>query len=1113
MRERHTKRRKKWGLLRRVAAMSLAMVLCLSAIHVVHPEKVEAQAAENISIVYIQTSVDTNLWKIVGAVVHESLKDSLGGPGARYDHADTSEARRGIGSLSTIADPLEFLNSLTPEYQAAALVSYSAPILVFPNGTIKDGLASSGITTLKAATNEDEATAIEINNTLTNDLNEAFLICNGGSYTPTGSDEDQSTQYRNDLVVFLTAVGQAYSTGTTVTYAGQGGTTATISKGAGDGTVVVTVNGEAKTFTYQMEKKVSSGNTGATFINWDFIVAEAFANYWVGDESLQVTPGNLYESAPSSFESILVDLFQTLVNWIKSALGLWNIDDLVFNFGNRQAPTYVNGLFPSSWESVIWVLFFIMEVLAFIILAIVLVSNIIRKAMSTINPVMRVSLMDQAKDLIVVAFILGCLPLIIQLLTNLSATLTGVFGAAMGGDGMFDERFSNLSHMAGGLGGVIMQILYLAITISFNVMYAIRSYLLAALIIMSPLCVIFYAVGDDNKKGLCKMWLSEFLSNIFVQPIHAFILAVVLLLPGSSRPIEGLVTLYCVMPLAGIIQRIFFGSAGGSVLGIAPNGIRAARNNFNAAKRDAGLTVAAVGGAAHFLSKVGPGKNKSSGESDSGAGGENGGDSGGGRSPNNGGESAGSEAFGTRLNGMASRMSGQSGDKVYASKQPTPREQFRDEIGKTGIAPSVGVVNKAPTEAPDGLDSSKPTSGEAAFRAKQGIGSSDGVVPASGQASKVTPPINQAGKVTQSLGQTDKAGVGPDTLTGGRSGSGQPVIPERVSWHFAKKEAALQPTGRPSNAGEGRPITANDLSQTPEGEPLYGLGQMEDGTKPLDPMSQDQEGVTIPWTGQGSDLSDVLRSVRQPDGSIQYQASRQDMKDIGFATYDGTQTGAAYTTTDTGYRGITPDGRMRVAPTAGSIYSPSDAKNLGQMARVFERGTDAQKDLLRRAGYEYVAPEMRGQTPTGRFAVHTNQNFDKAMGYQFRGSNQDKTLSLHRQSGASGEMRRTPDVGRMMDQDAYLRYTDTAIGYTAAGIRLGNNDTSRSISTIPLSKEAQRSDGSYQISAEALRDQGISVSKTEDGRSAVTYQAGILGKDQDGATVYDQGQSMMPCSK
>lgn len=1082
------KHKKRGSWLRRLAAMSLAMVLSVSAIHVVQPGRVEAQAG-NGSVVYIQTSVDTELWKIISAVVHESVKDRQWLWGTKYAFEDTSEARRGEATADAINHPLDALNALTPGYTTSGYdVNKSAgSILTFPHTyitTTTNALFTGLFEGIKSATNADEENAIEISNTLTNDLNEAFLICNGGAYVPAGEDQDQVVHYRDDMSAFLSKVTSAYDGATTVTYTGQGGTVATITKGpatADVGTVNITVNGETKNYTCVMKKQVSSGEYGVSTISWLNLAYEAFANAWIGDESLRVTPDNLYASAPSSFESILVDLFQGLVNWIKSALGLWNIDDLVFNFGNRSEPTYVNGLFPKSWEPTVWALFFVFEVAAFLVLAIILVTNIIRKAMSTVNPIMRVSLMDQVKDLLIVAFVLGSLPLVIQLITNLSATITGVFGDLLE-DNQFDERFNSLAQTSGSLGGVIMQILYLAITISFNVMYAIRAYLLAALIAASPLFVVLYAIGDDNKKMLCKAWISEFLSNIFIQPIHAFILTVVLFLPGSTRPIEALVTLYCVMPLAGIIQRMFFGMAGSATLGTAQRGISAARSNFHAFRRDAGLAAGTVLGAAHILGSRGKRNNASSsessgsgetasGESGAGAGGGNGGGGG------DGGGGVGSNALFARSTGTMGRKTGAGGDQTYASQGKTPREQLGDTIKSNGIIPSTGVA----AVTAGGLAGS---AGGPQAKTKPGI-----PVPGAGTTDKAQPPIGDHHIIDKEKGPA---------LT--------PAPGARI-WEVPPAAGADVP------GKTGGPIPVPDLDTKPAPD---APGLEPDIPQPVKPI----------FAGGGSDLSEVLRSVQQPDGSTLYQTSRQDMRDIGFATYNGSHTGASYMTTDTGYRGIGPDGQMRVSRTASGAYTAADARNLGQMAQIFAHGTEAQKSVLRRAGYDFVAPEMRGQAPTGRFQVQTNKNFGRAMGYHFTGSERNNSLQLNRQPGATGEMRRTPDVGQMMNRDSYLRqsepksethsdgsttYSPGVSGYTSTGIRLGNNDMSHSVSTIPLSKEAQQSDGSYQVSAEALRDQGISMSKTDDGRSAITYQAGILGKDQDGATVYqDQHPSMMP---
>lgn len=975
-----------WKYLRSVTAMALAMVLCLSAVHMVAPASTEAEAASTVKLVQIQTTVDPSAWQIVSGVIHEKTSNiehgdiDLGWAAGLETRRLGSEKMRALEEAGdSLGAATSYLAALSPEDDTTDHKndSYYA-ILTFPNeGTML---------TLTSYTAEDEINAINCNNTLVYDLNNAFSFSNGGFYVPlTGTDVNSKLVcYKNDMVKFLEKVEavRGKDSNLVTTYTASNGTQATLyGTGTGD-TVSIKVGEAVQTFTFQWAKGYSNG---LQKINWAHIALEAFNNYWIDVDELRVTPENVHtDGEPTDFEKLLINLFNSLANQIKSMLGLWDIDHLVFNFGGRKAPVYAGGIYPASWEKTVWTLFFVAEIASFLMLAIALLTNVLRKLMSTVNPILRTSLMDQAQNLLVVAFALGMLPLLIQLVVNTSSTITGIMGDAIM-EGTFNDRFKLLSGQSGALGGIIMQFLYLAITISFNVLYIIRSYMVAMLIIISPIFVMFFAMGD-NKKMLGKLWLSELLSNIFIQPIHAFVLGTVLLLPASFRPVEALVMLYCVLPISNVIRSLFFGNAGASPLRTAQAGIKAFRGNTQTAFKTTGAAVGAVAGLGEKLfstGKSGKSGSKSEGQSDK--------------------SNAGSGEAKTGDPAIPSSMvhrngtQGTGGPPVYASQGKTPKEQMADNIKTTGQIPSMGM---------DAPGDGGPADGQ--FNGKDVFG-----------------------------------GAIAGAAVGGVIGEGM-------------------------DSGE-----------------HYAVSR-----------------------GAGSDMSGVIRSMPKEDGTAQYQVTRNDMRDAGFDSFQAKFGGGSkFVTTDTGYRGTSADGEHSVLNTGRSAYSEVDAKNYADMAQVFAHGTDAQKQALRQAGFDFVGAEMKGDTPTGRFTVHTNKNFQSTMGYQPT-ARKDGGLNIQRASDATGEMPRTPDVERIINPEAYKRFGDGGkVGYTATGMAL-KTDAPQNPTTMPISQGVSQKDGSYEIPAAAIQEMGMTVSPTESGHVAVTYDAGIMGQDDDGATVYDTESPM-----
>lgn len=213
-------------------------------------------------------------------------------------------------------------------------------------------------------------------------------------------------------------------------------------------------------------------------------------------------------------------------------------------------------------------------------------------------------------------------------------------------------------------------------------------------------------------------------------------------------------------------------------------------------------------------------------------------------------------------------------------------------------------------------------------------------------------------------------------------------------------------------------------------------------------------------------------------------------------------------TTDTGFRGFNADGSHRIA-TGKSVYSAADAKNYADMAKVFESGTEAQKDVLRRAGYDFVGAETKGGTPTGRFTVSTNKNFKNAMGYDMS-ARKDGGMDISTAQGTPDSMPRTPDVGTMLSPQSYQRtMEDGRVGYTATGMNLQQEEGLQAPSVMPVSEGIQQPDGGYEIPMSAMENAGIIVAPAENGGVAMTYDAGIMGYDSDGAAVYAPESAMV----
>lgn len=337
--------------------------------------------------------------------------------------------------------------------------------------------------------------------------------------------------------------------------------------------------------------KPSNPADDTTYITWGTIFYEALVNSTLDKDA--VTADTVYNSTVQGLlEGAVTDLFSALLNGIRSLLGLWDLDQLIFNRGSRGSTGFVAGIFPSSWESFIWTFFLVTEILSFAIIMMAIAKHIMQRAAATVNPAIRANLMEQIKDMAVGIILLILLPALIVGLIQISAALVNVFDS-MVADKSITESLSHFS-TGNSIAAIIVGFANLIINIYFNWFYIIREITVALLIVLSPIFITWMCMGSE-KKGMAMRWLMELMSNIFIQPIHALLFAFILLLPSTGRPIESLVMLYCLIPLTALLKGLFF--PGVSDMGNRIAGAAGARANAMAKKTGMAAIGAGIGAA------------------------------------------------------------------------------------------------------------------------------------------------------------------------------------------------------------------------------------------------------------------------------------------------------------------------------------------------------------------------------------------------------------------------------------------------------------------------------------------------------------------------------------
>lgn len=506
----------------------------------------------------IQCTIDDVNWQIVAGVVDDKYAwtDSHILEGDRIGKDVLRELAENDGSTSVGARLLSGLDvdSARGGYHGEDAVS-SNLIMTFP-GSPKKGT----INPFKSSTEYDKARATVVKDVLLYDLNLAYQLIYEGESPSNISD------YKNKMVSLLDAVnggsinGYSFSKGTTKSsFADKSMSSSdyvTISK---DGMTIAELayripKGYVSVEDYTPPSTLSSSNGDVPYITWGELAYEAFANYSL-DEKLAITVENVYSSTANSLESAVAGMLGNLFNWLAGALGLWNLDDLVLNGGIRSTSAYIGGIFPATWESTIWTFFFIAEVIALIVLSFAVLLGIYKKAMSTVNPMMRASFMDQMKNTFIAIFAIILMPALLRLLIQISATFTNIFAVALD-EKTATEALSVYAKQSGTLGGVLIQFVYLGALLYFNFFYYMRALTMAALIILSPIAILCTCFGE-NSRHITRTWFNILLSTVLIQPIHALCLVILLLLPNEGRMFQNIIGIYAMIPLTQTLINMF----------------------------------------------------------------------------------------------------------------------------------------------------------------------------------------------------------------------------------------------------------------------------------------------------------------------------------------------------------------------------------------------------------------------------------------------------------------------------------------------------------------------------------------------------------------------------
>lgn len=285
-------------------------------------------------------------------------------------------------------------------------------------------------------------------------------------------------------------------------------------------------------------------------MTWRMLVLQGNFNYDNGTSYSSIT--NI--SAPSEFESMLTSLMNAIVNQIRTFLGLYSLDELMTNSGQRDS-FYNLGMFPNTWTDSAILVHIICQMIAWALIGFSIVKMLWKKQLSTMNVSEKISLQEGIKNLILCGMLLGSFTLVFNFLARLNYRLVDLFTAS--------TTSVNMSTAAGAsstFGGVLVSLLVLGLTIYFNFYYIVRAVQLAILYGIAPLCIYTLSLGG-KVAGTFTTFMKELLGNLFTQSIHALCIAFFsnVFISGNTRAFEQIVIMYSFIPIGNFIRKKVFG--------------------------------------------------------------------------------------------------------------------------------------------------------------------------------------------------------------------------------------------------------------------------------------------------------------------------------------------------------------------------------------------------------------------------------------------------------------------------------------------------------------------------------------------------------------------------
>lgn len=280
----------------------------------------------------------------------------------------------------------------------------------------------------------------------------------------------------------------------------------------------------------------------------------------------------LDQQKQSTLASKIAEVFGETMDGIRNALGMYTIDELVYNKGTREGNSFYRGVMPIAWMQNATNFHLVFQAIAWIVLIFAIIKSLFQINLGTINPMMRMRFYDGIRDLFMTGFLLAAALLIVNTLMLFNQKIVEIFATTIPTtDGDFSGILSGPDSKL--LSSMLISFFYLIIGIYLNFIYIIRAISTAMLIASAPLFLV--SISFEGKNVLFGTWLREIIANIFMQTFHAFLFSLFLSMQFNARGIESMVIAFAVIPLTEFFRKLILRDSGGMMNAVGMGAITA----------------------------------------------------------------------------------------------------------------------------------------------------------------------------------------------------------------------------------------------------------------------------------------------------------------------------------------------------------------------------------------------------------------------------------------------------------------------------------------------------------------------------------------------------------